>query len=72
MWYEFGIVGVSTGIFFLSSYELGKRSAKYSLNKSLKDLEETKQNLKDQNKLIDESIIEHKNLLNELNTFFFF
>tara|TARA_R100001591_G_scaffold99982_1_gene106351 strand:- start:50 stop:280 length:231 start_codon:yes stop_codon:yes gene_type:complete len=71
MWYETGLVGLSTAIFFYSSYEIGKRSARYSLNKSLKDLEDTKKTLIEQNELIDTSIEEHKKLLDELNTFYF-
>ena len=71
MWYEVGLVGVSSVVFFVSSYEFGKRSARYSLKKSLKDLEETKKSLKEQDELIELSIEEHKNLLGELNTFSF-
>lgn len=71
MWYEMGLVGLSTAVFFVSSYEFGKRSARYSLNRSLKDLEDTKKTLIDQNELIDTSIEEHKKLLDELNTFYF-
>lgn len=71
MWYEVGLVGLSSAVFFYSSYEFGKRSARYSLKKSLLDLEETKKTLIEQNELIDTSIEEHKNLLSELNTFSF-
>jgi len=72
MWYEAGLVSISSAVFFYSSYEFGKVSAKYSLRKSLKDLEDTKNNLSTQNKLIDDSILEHKKLLNEISMFFFF
>jgi len=71
MWYEVGLVGVSTAVFFYSSYEFGKRSARYSLTKSLMELEETKKELTEEHHLIDTSIEEHKNLISEINRFTF-
>ena len=61
MWNEIGLVGISTAVFFISSYEFGKRSARYTLSKSLKELEEHK-------RLIDLSIEEHKNLMDEISS----
>tara|TARA_R110002073_G_scaffold209394_1_gene369913 strand:+ start:1997 stop:2197 length:201 start_codon:yes stop_codon:yes gene_type:complete len=65
MWSEIGYSLAGVGVLFFSSYELGKRSARFSLNRSIKLLEKDKELLKGH-------IDEHKKLLDDINKHFIF
>ena len=63
MWSEIGATILGTGLFLFGSYEFGRASARYSLKKKIKLLENDKETLK-------HHIDEHKKLLDEINKHF--
>ena len=63
MWYEIGASFLGGGLFFIASYEFGAFSARYTLNKSIKALEEHKGDL-------EFELEQHQELLNEINKHF--
>lgn len=63
MWSEIGASIIGTGLFLFGSYEFGKASARYSLKKNIKLLENNKDELK-------KHIEDHQKLLDEINRHF--
>ena len=65
MWHEIGYSILGGGLFLITSYEFGAYSARYTLKKSIKALEEDKEYFEDE-------IDKHNKLLDEINKHFIF
>ena len=63
MWTEIGASLFGSGLFLFGSYEFGKASARYTLKKNIKLLENNKDELK-------KHIEDHQKLLDEINRHF--